>query len=107
MDLDLGGVVGSSQGHHEHVELPPADATNLSRATQRNGDDEQAPHQAIVIPPRASSLFNAGSCAWSGYYADLETLEAVGTFYAEDFSLFRWYSLEEWRQKLKSCLSDA
>lgn len=105
MDLDLGGIVGASEGYRVQPDL----RVDL-RDHEVNSKDDMASAPAVrmneAIPRHTSMLFNGESCAWTKYYADLETLERVGKFYAKDFRMYRWYSLDRWRERLKACLQN-
>lgn len=60
---------------------------------------------ATTLPTRARDLFDGeDSCAWVEFYGSLEKLEAVGRLYEMDYRLYRWYSLEPWRERFRACL---
>ncbi|CAN0385658.1 unnamed protein product [Ectocarpus fasciculatus] len=70
--------------------------------TQRvEGNDMDDP-----LPRHARDLFEGEDpCAWTDYYSDLETLDAVGMVYEMDYAQYRWYRLDLWKEKLTDCLA--
>ncbi|CAM9555173.1 unnamed protein product [Ectocarpus sp. 12 AP-2014] len=58
------------------------------------------------LPRHARDLFDGEDpCAWTKYYSDLETLDAVGMVYEMDYIHYRWYRLDLWKEKLDDCLA--
>ncbi|CAM9540049.1 unnamed protein product, partial [Ectocarpus fasciculatus] len=58
------------------------------------------------LPRHARDLFEGKDpCAWTDYYSDLETLDAVGMVYEMDYAQYRWYRLDLWKEKLTDCLA--
>ncbi|CAB1121525.1 unnamed protein product [Ectocarpus sp. CCAP 1310/34] len=57
------------------------------------------------LPRHARDLFEGENpCAWTEYYSDLEILDAVGVVYEMDYTHYRWYRLDVWKEKLIDCL---
>lgn len=71
-----------------------------------SGDSTKGEKTAPGMPPphQAQDLFEGDSCAWTEYYRDEQTLNAVARLYAADFDMFGWYNLDEWRERLFRCL---
>jgi len=57
-------------------------------------------YESVSRDINLNTLFN--TCEWSRYY-DEDTLDLVGEIYKEDYDAFRFYNVEEWKEKLASC----
>lgn len=109
---DIWNTYGASgwgpRGEHAFMEfdyragLLEGDEGRESTVKDGAGSNEKdaAPRAA---PRRARDLFDNGSCAWTAYFPDEETLNKVRSLYASDYDHFHWYGVDYWKQRLKEC----
>ncbi|CAN0189359.1 unnamed protein product [Ascophyllum nodosum] len=77
---------------------------SVDNAADGVGEWTQPGKSSLLPSSRARDLFEAGSCDWTRYYTDEDTLKRVGALYSSDYRLFGWYDLDHWIERLRSCL---
>ena len=107
MEFDYGSVVRHDVYADPNNADPPSDvAVEREQSVGHEGEAEDARSSPTTVSTRARDLFSEGSCAWTEYYTDQNTLEKVGRLYSADFDLFGWYDLDSWRERLDACLKE-
>ena len=77
---------------------------SVDNAADGVGEWTQPGKSSLLPSSLARDLFEAGSCDWTRYYTDEDTLKRVGALYSSDYRLFGWYDLDHWIERLRSCL---